>query len=390
MRMLFTFAGGSGHFEPLVPIARAAQGAGHTVVFAGQPVMIPAIEAAGFTAFATAGATLSGTSERLPLLKLDLEREDRALREGFATRLARVRANAILALCAVWRPDLLVCDEVDFGTMVAAERLGLPYATVLVIAAGSFIRKEVVGEALHRLRAEHGLPPDPDLAMLSRYLVLSPFPPRYRDPAFPLPATAHAIRPLALDNARDAVPAWMARLHGTPIVYFTLGTVFNVESGDLFERVLAGLRDLPIQVIATVGREIDPAEFGPQPGNIHIERYIPQAAILPHCDAVVSHGGSGSVLGALAHGLPSVLIPLGADQPLNVARCAELGVAQVLDAVEATPETVRVAVTTILEDPGYRRAAERLRDEIAALPGPAHALLLLERLAAEKRPICSL
>ncbi|HEU5015458.1 MAG TPA: glycosyltransferase [Roseiflexaceae bacterium] len=388
MRILFTFVGGSGHFEPLVPIARAAEAAGHTVVFAGQPVMIPAIEAAGFTALATAGATLRGTPERLPLLKVDLEREYRDLREGFARRLARTRAEAILALCAAWNPDLLVCDEIDFGAMIAAERRGVPYASVLVIAAGSFVRKDVVGEPLQQVRAAYGLPPDPDLEMLSRYLVLSPFPPSYRDPAFPLPPTAHSIRPLALDNARAAeAPPWFAGLPDMPLVYFTLGTVFNVESGDLFERMLAGLRDLPVQVIATVGRELDPAEFGPQPDTIRIERYVPQAAILPHCAAVVSHGGSGSVIGALAHGLPSVLVPMGADQPLNALRCADLGVAQVLDAVAATPDSVRAAVTTVLEEPSYRRAAERMRDEIAALPGAAHALMLLERLAAERRPI---
>jgi UDP:flavonoid glycosyltransferase YjiC (YdhE family) len=388
MRILFTFAGGNGHFEPLAPIARVAEAAGHTVAFAGQSAMIPAVEAAGFSAFGTAGATLSSTPQRTPLLKLDAEREDRALRDGYAGRIAHERAARLLGLCAEWQPDLLVCDETDFGCMVVAERLGLVYATVLVIAAGSFVRRELVAEPLNRLRAEHGLPPDPDLAMLSRYLVLSPFPPSYRDPAFALPATAHAIRPLTLGSARnDPAPAWLARLNGAPTVYFTLGTVFNIESGDLFARVLAGLRDLPINVIATVGREIDPEEFGPQPANVHIEQYISQLLILPHCSLVVSHGGSGSLIGALAHGLPSVLIPMGADQPLNAARCVELGVARALDAVEATPEAVREAVSAVLASPTYRRAAERIRDEIAALPGPEHALDLLERLAAEKRPL---
>jgi UDP:flavonoid glycosyltransferase YjiC (YdhE family) len=388
VRILFTFAGGSGHFEPLVPIARAAQAAGHTVAFAGQQTMVPAVEAAGFTVFATGGATVGAAPERLPLLKLDIEREDRALRESYANRIARERASAILALCADWRPDMLVCDEVDFGCPIAADRLGLPHATVLVIAAGSFVRPGLVGEPLNRLRAEHGLPPDPELAMLSRYLVLSPFPPSYRDPTFPLPATAHSIRPLALDRAPGVTaPAWLAELGGAPTIYFTLGTVFNIESGDLFSRVLAGLRELPVNVIATVGREIDPAELGPQPAHIRIERYVAQATILPHCAAVVSHGGSGSVIGALAHGLPSVLIPMGADQPLNAARCADLGLARVLDAVEATPESVRGAVAAVLADPAYRRAAERMRDELAALPGPEHAVALLERLAEEQRPI---
>lgn len=385
MRILFAFVGGSGHFEPLVPIARAAEAAGHVVAFSAEPRMVATVEAAGFRAF-PAGA-LAGPPQRLPLLEVSREREDRALRESFARRRARERAADSLGICAEWRPDLIVCDEVDFGSMVAAERLGLPYAVVLVTAAGSFVRNEVVGEPLRALRAEHGLPPDPDLVMLWRHLVLSPFPPGFRDPAFPLPATAHSIRPAALDPGPPAAPpAWLERLRAAPIVYLTLGTIFNLESGDLFARVLAGLRELPVSVVATVGREIDPAELGPQPATLHIERYVPQSLILPHCAAVVSHGGSGSVAGALAHGRPLVVIPMGADQPQNAERCAALGVGLVLDAVRATPDDVARAVSEVLADPRFREAAEPLAAECAALPGPEHAVGLLERLVATERP----
>jgi UDP:flavonoid glycosyltransferase YjiC (YdhE family) len=71
---------------------------------------------------------------------------------------------------------------------------------------------------------------------------------------------------------------------------------------------------------------------------------------------------------------------MGADQPLNAARCAELGVARVLDALRATPEDVAEAVSSVLAEPSYRAAAERVRDEIRALPSPEHAVRLLERL----------
>jgi UDP:flavonoid glycosyltransferase YjiC (YdhE family) len=386
LRILFTFAGGSGHLNPLIPIARAAESAGHTAAFVGRPWMVPRVEAAGFTAFA-AGADTGLTPRRLPLLKLDPEREDKALREGFARRIARERAADLLTLMPGWQPDLVVCEETDFGAMLAAERLGLPYASVLVIAAGSFVRWAVVAEPLNQVRAEQGLPPDPDLAMLSHYLVLSPFPPSFRDPAFPLPATAHSFRALEAVQDDPAPPPWLAPGDGLPVVYFTLGTVFNMESGDLFQRVLAGLRDLPIHLIVTVGRDMDPAEFGLQPANVHMERYIPQALILPRCDLVVSHGGSGSVSGALAYGVPLLLIPMGADQPFNAARCADLRLAQVLDAVEATPESVRTAASALLANPAYRQAAESLRAEIAALPDLEYAIRLLERLAVEKRPL---
>ena len=108
---------------------------------------------------------------------------------------------------------------------------------------------------------------------------------------------------------------------------------------------------------------------------------------MPYCDMVVCHGGSGSVVSALAHGLRLLLIPMGADQPLNAARCAALGIARVLDPIAATAETVREAASMVLADPSYRRAAERLRDEITTLPGPTQAVLLLEQLAADKQPV---
>jgi UDP:flavonoid glycosyltransferase YjiC (YdhE family) len=388
VRILFTFVGGHGHFEPLRPIARAAEAIGHTVAFGCGASMVSTVAAENFTVFAM-GAGASSAPKRVPLRPLDTEREDRDLRDRFARRAAQVRVPRSIALCTEWQPDVLVCDETDFGAVVAAERLGLPYATVLVTAAGSFVRTEVVGEALHELRAEHGLPPDPELEMLRRYLVLSPFPRSYRDPAYPLPATAHSFRPSMRGSTEISAPAWSSVLPGAPTIYLTLGTIFNMESGDLLARVLAGLRELPVNLVVTVGRHIDPAEFGPQPANVHVERYIPQLTVLPFCDLVVSHGGSGSVIGALAHGLPSVLIPIGADQPLNAGRCTDLGVARVLDAVEATPESARETVKIVLNAPAYRRNAERLRDEIAALPELAHAVRLLEKLAAEKRPLYS-
>jgi UDP:flavonoid glycosyltransferase YjiC (YdhE family) len=385
MRVLFTFVGGYGHFEPLAPVARAATAAGHTVAFGCAPAMLPTVQARGFHCFAL-GESTHGRSERVPLRPLDRAREERDLRERFVRCAARDRAPLTMALCSKWRPDLLVCDETDFGALVAAESLSLPYATVLVIAAGSFVRPDVVGPALQELRTQHGLSPDPQLEMLGRYLVLAPFPRSYRDPADPLPATAHTFRPEMPEAAGDP-PAWSSVLPGAPTVYFTLGTIFNLECGDLFARVLTALRELPIQLVVTVGHSIDPAELGPQPSTVHSARYIPQSQVLPYCDLVVSHGGSGSVIGALAHGLPSVLIPMGADQPQNAARCAQLGVAKVLDAMGATPDTVRAAVADVLHEASYRRSAERLRDEIAALPPVTDAVDLLERLAAEKRPL---
>ena len=371
MRILFTFIGGSGHFRPLVPVARAAQAAGHTVAVAGAGGRGPEVAAAGFTAFATSAPRVrTGPTERRTVEIPDPEADVRQLAEGFARRGARRQAAAVLELAHAWKPDVLVRDEVDFGTAIAAESLGLPCATVLVLAAGGFLRKEVVAEPLHELRSEYGLPADPELAMLDRSLVLSPFPPSFRDPCFPLPAHTFSFRSSAV-GAADAVPH-------TPTVYFTLGTVNNAT--DLFSRVLAGLRELPVNVVVTVGDQVEPAELGPLPDHIRVEQFIPQELLLPQCDLVVSHGGSGSLMGTLAHGLPSVLLPMGADQPYNARRCLDLGTARILDPVTVTPDDVRTAVAAVLADRSYHRAAGRIRDEIRALPGPEQTIPLLERL----------
>jgi UDP:flavonoid glycosyltransferase YjiC (YdhE family) len=397
VRILFTFVGGAGHFNPLVPIARAAA-AGHVVAFAGPGSMAATVVAAGFEALPTGAADDSPAASQATRIELrppDAAHEAKIIRTIFAGRLARERAAALLPIAAAWQPDVIVAEEMDFGALVAAERLGLPYATVLVIAAGSFVPPELIATPLNALRAEHDLPPDPELTMLSRYLVISPFPPSYRDPRFPLPATAHTLRPFAVDRPIEAsaggaaLPSWWGQPGAAPAVYLTLGTVFNLESGDLMARLVAALRTLPINLIATVGQAIDPAELGPQPPNVWIEPYIAQSLLLPHCRLVVSHGGSGTVIGALTHGLPLVVIPLGADQMVNAERCAALGVGRVLDVMAITPELAREAVTDVLANPSYRHQAERIRDEVAGLPGPEHVVSLLERLVAEGRPLTS-
>nr|WP_238335072.1 glycosyltransferase [Kribbella amoyensis] len=304
-----------------------------------------------------------------PLEAVDTAAEERHFSEAFGRRGARRHAGALLGIAGEWKPDLIVRDEADFGAAIAAERLGIPCVNVLVLAAGSLLRKELLVEPLHEIRAEHELPPDPELIMLDRDLVLSPFPPSFRDPAFPLPATAVSFRPTAPKRSAEG---------STKTVYFTLGTLFQPDTDDLFSRVLAGLREVPANVVVTVGERNDPALLGPQPDHVRVERYIPQDELLPHCDLVVSHGGSGSLTGAIAHGLPSVLLPLGADQPHNARRVLDLGLGRVLDAVTVTPAEVTAAVTAVLADRTYREAARQLQAEYDELPDVDQILPLIE------------
>lgn len=88
-------------------------------------------------------------------------------------------------------------------------------------------------------------------------------------------------------------------------------------------------------------------------------------------------------MAALVNGLPLVVSPISADQPDNAERCAALGIGGVVESERFSPEALRDAVRMILSEPSYRRSAERIRDEIHALPGPEHAARLLEQLVAE-------
>ncbi len=387
MRILITTL----HFHPLVPVARVLEAAGHQVAFVCSEDNRPAVEGVGFSFFP------AGTSMRevMPALMPRMmaipaaEREKLVMGEIFGGVMPERILPDLLAICRDWRPDLLVRDALEFGGCIAAEHLGLPHASVEV---GIFLPPpwvaQVAGSNLQTLRAGLALPPDPTFDMLYRYLHLAFVPPSYQDPATPRPPTAHALQTVVFDRSGDeSLPPWAERPTDAPMVYFTLGTALNVQANDLFARAIAGLRDEPITLVVTVGRDQDPAQFGVQPPNVHIERYIPQSLLFPRCDLVVCHGGWNTVLAALSEGLPLVLLPVGADQPQNAARCAALGVGRVVEPEDRTSGKIGDAVRAVLATPTYRENAQRLRAEIASLPGPEHAVALLERLAVEKRPI---
>jgi UDP:flavonoid glycosyltransferase YjiC (YdhE family) len=131
-----------------------------------------------------------------------------------------------------------------------------------------------------------------------RYLLFLPVPRSFHDPAIPLPPTAHFIRPNTFDRTGDeGLPEWLETLPPRPTVYMTLGTVYNVRT-DLFSMTIAALRDEPVNLIANVGRDQDPAQYGPQPTHIHIERYIPQRLLLSRCALMINVAGLNSVRSA--------------------------------------------------------------------------------------------
>ena len=126
-----------------------------------------------------------------------------------------------------------------------------------------------------------------------------------------------------------------------------------------------------------------PAALGPQPAGVRVWQWVPQAAVLPHCAAVVSHGGSGTLLATAALGLP-LCLPQAADQFLNatgLVRAAGL----FLHPDDVSAQAVGAAVREVLESVELREGAGRVRDEIVAMPPPDQVLATLVELVSRGR-----
>ncbi|HET9648328.1 MAG TPA: glycosyltransferase [Microlunatus sp.] len=304
-----------------------------------------------------------------------LDEERQAIPRHFIARLGPARARDLTTIAREWSADLMVSDDVDYGAVVSAEAVGVPHISEVVSAAGGLAAPELIAGPLEELRATAGLAAENGLLMLQRSLKLNQFPPALRGPAVPLIGRVMNYRsgpvppqPSASDSGR---------------AYVTLGTIFNTESGDLLARMTSSVASCPwgvSSVLVATGEHVNPSELGPQPGTVTVHRFVRQREALAACSVVVCHGGSGTVLDALRYGLPMILLPLGADQPLNAARCRDLGCAVVLRADQATSADITDAVSEVMTDVSYRDAARQMQTELRRLPSIGAIIPVLERL----------
>jgi MGT family glycosyltransferase len=249
--------------------------------------------------------------------------------------------------------------------------------TVNVIAAGRLFSPPVVGAAWNELRSSYGLSADPDCHRLGGELAITPVPRSFRDPAQVVLSSRRFVRPEIIDE--------VGVVRAESLVYMTLGTVFNLESGDLLERLVDAASLMETDVIVTTGPHISRDDLPRAPRHVRVEPFLPQRQVLPRCSAVVSHGGSGTVVAALALGIPVVVLPMGADQLDNADRCAELGVGIVLDAQTASAEAIARAASTALDNETYSRAATRLAVEARSQPPIGRLSELTDVLQASPR-----
>lgn len=370
MRILFTTNPLTGHWFPMLPLAHAAVRAGHEVVVATGPDLVADVERRGFPAW-TIGPDLATIQARVgtrPRPEAESEQE-RIVGDGmvmFADPGVE-RARDLLAVTRGWTPDVVVREIYELGGAYVPARMHVLHGV------GShypgFVGLSQL--ALARIGAVLGPPAWDQPSATTPYV--DPFPAALQPPEDSPYADVVRVRPEEARPAPD--PALEGRLAALPFrstVYLTLGTVFN--GPDAFAAPLAALREVPANVVVTCGQDLDPAGLGPQPAHVLVSQFIPQALLLPRVRAVLCHGGAGTLIGAMAAGVPVVSLPRGADQFGNAGQVARVGAGLSRDPEAATPGAIAEAVRTVLDDPAYAAAAGRVAAEIAAMPQADAAL----------------
>ena len=185
-----------------------------------------------------------------------------------------------------------------------------------------------------------------------------------------------------VEEAPSAAPApWAPAGDSRPLVYVTFGTVAGSSPGvrSIYRTALEAIASLPVRALLTTGRGMEGGTLGTIPANVHVEEWVPQRDVLPRAAALVCHGGSGTVRGALAAGVPMVVVPLFADQPHNARRVAAVGAG--IASTDPDAASLRAAVERVLAAADFARGARRIADEIAVLPPVDSAVAALVALA---------
>jgi UDP:flavonoid glycosyltransferase YjiC (YdhE family) len=242
-----------------------------------------------------------------------------------------------------------------------------------------------------RVRVAAGLPPSRAGLFgdaVSRRLFLQGTVPSFEYPRRDLPPQVHFVGPFLPDPpANFCPPSWWTDLHARtrPVVHVTQGTVSTVAQELIVPTVRALAGEHVLVVATTGGQPVERVGLDPVPANVRLERFIPHGHLLSHVDVMVTNGGYGGVQTALAHGVPLVVAGRTEEKPEVAARVAWAGVGLNLKTNRPTPERIRRAVQTILDDPAYKRNAARIQTEIAQHDPATEAAVLLERLVTAER-----
>ena len=387
MRILFSCQVGHGILHPMVPLARSLTRAGHEVSFATGEHFCPWIRQLGFPAFPAGihrDAYLDELKARFPQYPEEIPGPD--LLSFYLTHecplfAAPASVADLVSLLRAQQIDLLIHEMADFAGPIAATVVGIPYvnhAWTIRFPADHWL---AAGLAIGPLWEKWGVDPGP-LGGMFRHLYLDICPPALQPPT-DAGINIAPVRPVPLhvplDDERRAAEDLPDLPGGRPVVYVTLGTIFNKSPG-LFSTILAALGGEPLHVLAVVGHDVDPETLGPQENNVRIVQYLPQEWVLAHSDVVISHGGAGSMFATLGAGVPMLLLPQGVDQFHNADRCVNAGVARSVPPWGSNEESIRRELYELLGAAKYQARAREIQKEIREMPPAVHYVRALEEL----------
>jgi UDP:flavonoid glycosyltransferase YjiC (YdhE family) len=325
-------------------------------------------------------ADVARIRERLPLAS-SAEGSVLANRDLFGRLATDAMLPSTRAVMAEWRPDLVLREPCEYASAIVAQEMTIKTAQVAISSA----RSELASIAAARPALEV------HRAGLVRELVTAPYVTRFPSSIDPSEfATTVRYRTETLEPR--PLPDWW---HGSdaPLIYVTFGTVLGYMSiaPAVVNTVMKAVSGFPdARVLLTIGRQLDPSSIAPLPANVRLESWVAQADVLAQADVVLCHGGSGTVFGALAAGVPVVVVPVFADQFDNGRRISERGAGVTIEPARGSAESpppvigeddvdrIGQAVGMVLADPGFRDQAAGVAAEMATATSVGEVLAALQ------------
>lgn len=290
---------------------------------------------------------------------------DEEMAEGIGRGFGRLAARTLegtAQLVERWRPDLIVAEFVRLrrrrcGRRPARHPLGQARRGPRRPARRPWIADELAPEL-----KELGLGALPEPA-----LILDNCPPLLGDPA---PGT----RPLRYVPYGEpgTVPEWVLRPRTRPRLLVTLGSVQpQIGGAPMLGQIVRSLGALDVDLVVAVADHLV-GQLGELPDSVIATGWQSLTSVLPGCDAAVHHGGPGTMMACLVHGVPQVVVP-GRGKPLDaIARLTDLGAVRRIHPPELSPESMLEAVRALLDDTSHAHRARTVADDIARRPSPAH------------------
>lgn len=361
--LLVTWDGG-GNVPPLISIAAELAGRGHDVRILGHERQRASIETANleFTAYRHA----------LPWSPY-VPRDAPAIFANFVDGGAGRDVEEALAA----RPaDVVVVDCLMLGALQAAQAAGLP-TVALFHSFYAFFGQGVASSPLSGIGAAHGRPPQALWDAATEVLVASD---RRLDPAAgPIPANVHWTG-VAQEHPAPRRPDDRQR------ILLSLSTVWFPGQQESLQTILDALADLPVDVIATIDDSVVARDLR-VPANVEARGYVAHRDVMPTVSLVIGHGGHATTMRALAHDLPLLIVPQHPtlDQPMIGGVVEAHGAGLTLEP-RATAAPIREAITRLLANDSYSRAAATIGARLRASDGAGLAAGRIEALVKVRTP----